>query len=103
MDMKKCIYLVIAIIGASGIGYSVYTADRVSHLERRLQHVEAMLQPHIQLAETRNAAPVGNTERIMFFGGGAALGQRVPNIENKIEPHLEVLPPYIPPDEPTTK
>jgi hypothetical protein len=112
MKTSRALFLVglVLISAAVAFGYSVHTASRVRELEQRLQHAEAALQSHSQsLADTTAAARIRSLEervqraeaaaaQFQFATGGGTVGlvQRIQNVEQKIKPHLETLPPYVP-------
>jgi Flp pilus assembly protein TadB len=112
MKTSRAVSLValVLISAAVAFGYSAHTASRVRELERRLQRAEAELQSHSQsLADTTVAARIRSLEdrvrraeaaaahvQLVTSGGTVGLEQRIQNVEQKIEPHLETLPPYVP-------
>ena len=111
MKTSRTLFLVsLAFISAAAFGYSAHTASRVRELEQRLQRAEAALQSHGQLlADTTTPARIRSLEervqrteaaaaqvQPVASGGTVALEQRIQNVEQKIKPHLETLPPYVP-------
>ena len=85
-------------------------AAHMRDLERRLQCAEAFLQSHRQsLGRTASAERIRDLEgrlqraelsasqaQFVTESGTSGLEQRVQIVEQRIKPHLEVLPPYVP-------
>jgi len=111
MKTSSALFLfALVLISAVAVGYSVQTASRVRELEQRLQRAEAALQSHSQsLADPTAAARIRSLEervqraeaaaapvQLVTSSGRIGLEQRIQNVEQKIKPHLETLPPYVP-------
>src|SRR5688500_861361 len=100
----------VIVVAAVSLGYSARITTRVRNMEQQLQRAEAALQSHNQsLADTTIATHLRSLEKRLgkaelaasqphIAGGGspAGLDERIQNVERKIEPHLETLPPYNP-------
>jgi hypothetical protein len=98
------------ICAAIASGYSVRTSLRVRELEQRLQRAEVALQSQNQsVVDTTAAARIRRLEervqrveaagaqiQLVANGSTPSLEQRIQNVEQRMEPHLETLPPYVP-------
>ena len=100
--------VLILLIAAVSLGYSLHTAARVRDLEGRLQRAEEALHSQRQaLAATAAAVKRVESPQFQFIGGpmptrpqfdgGSAIARSHPAPPNiNIKPRLEPLPPYNP-------
>jgi hypothetical protein len=111
MKISPAVFSAVLIaISVATFGYSMHATSRMRALEQRLQRAEAAVESHSHaLADTTTAARIRSLEdrvrqveslaALHLSGASSAtfgLEQRIQNVERKIEPRIETLPPYVP-------